>query len=125
MTSEGSDYPRPTADSLYQYVINFGAEEEGSDLWLFKKTSNFGSQSAWEKLSVLLTSQFEGKVWYDLRPQENQIVLYAEPTKTYNLEPKTYAVSYQLSAPRVDSAKWGNLNHDGVQGIDVREFGGQ
>ncbi|MCR4328206.1 MAG: hypothetical protein NUV53_01680, partial [Patescibacteria group bacterium] len=99
--------------NVYTHVIAFGNESEGSDLWLFKKTSNFGVKTAWNRLSVFLTPEGEAKVWYELNPVREEITLYAD---------RPVSVSYQLSAPRVDYTKWGNLNHDGVNGIDVREF---
>jgi hypothetical protein len=113
VSTRGSDCPRPTADSLYEYVIDFSIAEVGSDLWLFKKVSNFGAKTAWERLSVLLTPEGEAKTWYTLNPAEDSLAIYAD---------RPVAVSYQLSAPRVDYKKWGNLNHDGVEGIRVEEF---
>ena len=64
-----------------------------------------------EDIAVLLTSSFEGKVWYE--KQGNKLVISGD---------KSGEVSYRLSAPRVDYQNWDNLAEDqSLNGIKVTE----
>ncbi|MBU1877159.1 hypothetical protein KKA72_02345, partial [Patescibacteria group bacterium] len=91
-----------------KYVIDFDKLEKGSDLWLFWQTSN----KKIEDVVVLLTSSFEGKVWYE--KNGNILTIYGK---------ESGEVSYRLSAPRLDFKKWGNLTEDeGIEGIRVSDY---
>lgn len=81
----------PADNATYRYVIDFGKQEEGSDLWLFTKITDFGQN--WEDLVVNLTPEGKAQVWYELKPRENKLVFYGD---------KEVMVSYRLIAPRFD-----------------------
>ncbi len=102
--------------TAYSCVIDFNKQEIGSDLWLFRKITDFsanGGKQDWSGLSVLLTPEFSGRVWYEKRPAENQLVIYAIPTINYSVtELPSYEVSFRLSAPRFDWRQWPNLLED-------------
>ncbi len=78
----------------YCQTIDFDRLEKGSDLWLFWQASN----KKIEDLVVLLTSGFDGKVWYE--KQGNKLIIYSD---------KTGEASYRLTLPRNDDEEWGNL----------------
>ena len=126
----------------YAYVIDFDNLEQGSDLWLFRKITDFsaperrdlsprlragadatekGGVKEWEGLSVLLTPEFAGEVWYEKNPAENQLVIYALPTINYPVtELPSYEVSYRLTSSRFDWRQWPNLLEDqSVSGFKV------
>jgi hypothetical protein len=99
-----------TDAEVYEYVIDFNAAEQGSDLWLFAKVTNL--QNNFDKLAVLLTPDFEGNVWYEKDATHDRLAIYAQPiTTNYNQLPN-YEVSYRLTAPRFDAAKWSNVSDD-------------
>lgn len=80
----------------YSATLDFGRAAVGSDLWLFWHTVKEGKYMQ----DVVLTLSPEGtdaRVWYDLRPEEKQIVIYAN---------KSAKVSYHLVAPRHDAEAW-------------------
>ena len=84
-----------TEESDYYYIIDFNNLEEGSDLWLFWETLH----QDLEKLTVILTPGFDGRVWYE-KVGKSKIVIYAD---------QPGEVSYTLVAPRYDYKKWPNL----------------
>jgi len=95
-----------------KYVIDFNELEEGSDLWLFYRITDFGE--SWGKLIVLLSAEGPGGVWYKKEPESNRLTIYSETASS---------VSYRLTAPRFDWKKWLNVNEDGdVTGIIVEEI---
>ena len=106
---------QPTTNNRqpFQYTIDFDNQEQGSDLWLFRKIVDFGGKD-WQFLSVLVSPKFSGRVWYEKIPAENQLVIYAIPNDSQLAirDLPTLEVSYRLSAPRFDWRSWGNLNHD-------------
>jgi len=69
---------------LYSYVIDFNKVENGSDLWLFAKTTNLENEGM-VNLSVLLTPNFDGKVWYEKDKKNLALTIYAAPITNYQL----------------------------------------
>jgi hypothetical protein len=81
----------------YRYVIDFNSLPEGSDLWLFGKTTNI--KETISEMVALLTPSFPTRVWYEVDEEEKRLVIYsAKPTK----------ISYRLTAPRFDAEEWSN-----------------
>ena len=80
----------------YRYVIDSLHQEQGSDLWVFSKTSNLKNNL--NKLSVLLTAQSQAKVWYETDTTKGLVIIYSSSPTT---------ISYRMTAPRFDSDKWG------------------
>ncbi|MBI4119612.1 MAG: hypothetical protein HY456_02070, partial [Parcubacteria group bacterium] len=100
---------------IYEYVIDFNKVERGSDLWLFWQATDFGQN--WDKLTALLTAGFDGKVWYEKDPQNNRLTILGSPTSLgVSLE-----VSYRLTAPRFDHAKWPNTSDSVWEGLVIPE----
>jgi hypothetical protein len=94
-----------------KYVIDFDESEEGSDLWIFYRVTDFGEN--WRKLVIVLGGEGPGEVWYQKNPAENQLVLYSE---------NSTSISYRLTAPRFDWQSWLNVVEDGtVTGLVVGE----
>ncbi|MDP1710785.1 MAG: hypothetical protein Q8L46_02495, partial [candidate division WWE3 bacterium] len=81
----------------FRSIINFNNQPEGSDLWIFSKTSDLRKNIA--KLIPLLTPQDNTRTWYSI--DKNALTL-----TIYSSEPTT--VAYRLTAPRFDSDKWSN-----------------
>lgn len=93
------------------YVMDFDEEAAGSDLWLFSKASNL--KNNFDKLVVILTPSFDGKVWYEKDVANNRLIFYGSSDSE---------VSYRLTAPRFDSAEWTNYNTDiGVKGLIIKD----
>ena len=104
---------RLEADSrnkLFQSIIDFDELEKGSNLWLFEKTTDFGKNM--ENLNVFLTPEGEySNLYYQLNPQENQVVIYGD---------KPITVSYYFSAPRFDHEDWSNVAKDqSLKGLKI------
>jgi len=100
------------SDSQCKHVINFEDEQEGSDLWLFSKTTNL--KENFDELAIMLTPSFEGQVWYEKNAAEKKITIFANPKEeTLNTE-----FSYRLTAPRFDADEWSNIREDS----DVKGF---
>lgn len=115
-SSEASNAQRVTCETS----IDFGTQEKGSDLWLFAKTANI--KNNFDKLTVLLTPAFDGKVWYEKDAQNNVLKVFAIPATSYPLQDTSFSVSYRLTAPRFDSAKWLNTrNEPGVDGFIIND----
>jgi hypothetical protein len=96
-------------------IIDFNAAEQGSDLWLFAKATNF--KNNFDAMIVLLTPSFDGNVWYEKDVANNRLTIYAAPSTTYYLPPTTYEVSYRLTAPRFDAAQWPNISSEKGTGL--------
>lgn len=77
-----------------EVLINFNDLEKGSNLWLFWQASNKNIND----LVVILTSSFNGKVWYE--KQSNSIKIFTD---------QPGEVSYRLTIPRNDAKDWPNL----------------
>lgn len=102
-------------------TVDFDEVEEGSDLWLFYRTSDLGKE--WEKLRVVVTARHKGGVWnagYDFDPEANELRLTAEPVEVRGpvgeLSPE---VSYRLTAPRFDADEWSNRYQGESEGMTV------
>jgi hypothetical protein len=80
------------------YTIDFKNLEIGSDLWLFYQTTDFGKN--WEKLQIILSPGFNGRVWYEKNPEKNTLTIHGT---------QTGEVSYRMTANRFDWSKWNNL----------------
>lgn len=92
----------------YIYTIDFNNLEEGSDLWIFHKITDLGE--SWENLAVTVSAGFNGKTWYEKNPQDNQLLIYAQPT-IYKRGQKLEA-TYRLIGNRFDHAEWPNKAKD-------------
>jgi hypothetical protein len=114
------------SDRVYEYVIDFNKVESGSDLWLFSKTTNLsagggsssGGKENFDKMTVLLTPAFDGRVWYEKDAKNLRLTIYAScgnitTSQVVRLlttcDVKNLEVSYRLSAPRFDAANWTNF----------------
>ena len=85
----------------YKHTIDFKAEAQGSDLWLFSNATDIKNNIA--KLVVLLSPSDNTRVWYDINESQYTISIYS--TRPTN-------VSYRFTAPRFDYALWTNYNTD-------------
>jgi len=101
------------------YVIDFSKAKKGSDAWLFWQTTDFGRD--WGRLSVLLTPNFDGRVWYEKKPAEKKLVIYAALGSPLTLPSPSLEVSYRLTAPRFDHAEWPNTVLADYQGFLIPE----
>jgi hypothetical protein len=82
----------PTAiEGLFAYIIDFDGIEEDSDLWVFKRITDFGSEM--EHLTVLLSAADGEKVSYRKDFEQNRLILFG-------LAP--VEVSWRLTAFRFD-----------------------
>ncbi len=81
----------------YRNVIDFNNLPEGSDLWLFGKTTNIKENIG--ELVALLTPSTPTSVWYEVDEENKRLVVNsARPTQ----------ISYRLTAPRFDHETWSN-----------------
>jgi hypothetical protein len=94
---------------IAEAILDLKNAEEGSDLWFFGKTTNLSAESL-DNVIVLLTPNFDGKVWYEKK--DGKIVIYATPSaEALQLTVVPLEVSYRLTAPRFD--------HEGSQFVNV------
>lgn len=83
----------------FSYQINFAEQETASDLGLFYRVTDFGTNM--KDLIVLLSANdSRAKVWYERDPASNRLTIFGN----CNCE-----VSYRLTAPRFDHETWGNI----------------
>ena len=94
----------------YRHVINFSNQLEGSDLWLFTKTTNLKEHL--DELIVLLSPAGNTRAWYTLDTQNNQLSIYTN-SPTY--------ISYRLTAPRFDASNWDNARSDDSVGFVLND----
>jgi hypothetical protein len=59
------------------------------------------------------------KVWYKKDQKDMTITIYAEPSSSFEIQNSKLEVSYRLSAPRFDSAKWPNTSDADVEGMNL------
>ncbi len=108
-------------------VLDLAGSSENSDLWLFGKTININAASyigedgkvyktsedkILDGVVVLLTPNFDGRVWYEKK--DGKILISSSE--------KTGEISYRLTAPRFDAMKKnGNLrlDLDPVEGLNL------
>jgi hypothetical protein len=94
------------SDGTFSYTVDFVNEPEGSDLWLFSRTTDWGRNM--KDLVVLVSpSQATARVWYQKDPINNKLIIYGNCA---------CEVSYRLTAPRFDYSKFGNV-HDRQDGV--------
>jgi hypothetical protein len=97
-------------------LIDFLKAEEGSDLWLFSKTTNLPRHL--DKMTVLLTPAFDGRTWYSVDRESMMVTVYGAPSD--GGAAGDYEVSYRFTAPRFDAAKWPNTRSaDDVEGMNL------
>ncbi|HET7098638.1 MAG TPA: hypothetical protein VFI61_00150, partial [Patescibacteria group bacterium] len=85
----------------YRYLIDFNSLPEGSDLWLFGKTTDIKTNI--NKLVALLTPGDPTRVWYEVDKVNKRLAIYsARPT----------TISYRLTGPRFDHQNWGNARDE-------------
>lgn len=95
------------------YTIDFNKLERGSDLWLFYQTTDFGKN--WEKLQIILTPGFDGRVWYTKDPVNKKLIISGT---------QSGEVSYRMTA---NSWSWGNQTNvaDGLNPADYSDMAGR
>ncbi|MFZ3011045.1 MAG: hypothetical protein WA100_04280 [Microgenomates group bacterium] len=81
--------------------IALGNQHEDSDLWLFAKATNLKDQI--QDMTVLLSSNTNGKTWYSVDPATMVLTFYSSTPSE---------VSYRLTAPRFDAGRWANTRHE-------------
>lgn len=83
----------------YRQVIDFTAQEKGSDLWLFSKATDLKKHIS--DMVILLSAANNARAWYTVDPNDYTLSIYtSRPT----------SVSYRLTAPRFDADLWTNYN---------------
>lgn len=94
--------------SVCSTVINFGDLDEGSDLWLFAKTTNLVKN--FKAMTVLLTPSFNGNAWYEKDANNLHLTIYGSIAGE---------ISYRFTAPRFDSEVWGNKSSAEYEGFNL------
>ncbi|MBM3257598.1 MAG: hypothetical protein FJY98_04800 [Candidatus Liptonbacteria bacterium] len=115
----------------YSAVIDFTNSEHGSNLWLFWQTISEGDRM--QNITANLTPEFNGRVWYELRPAQKQIAIFGQKyenehenksssySSSFSNDMKSLTISYHLSAPRHDSYNWPNaVPHETEKGIILK-----
>ena len=87
------------------YEIKFDEQKDGSDLWIFRKITDFGEE--WKNLEIILTPNFDGSVWYRKLSKENKIIVSAKIDSLNDDE--NLEISYRLTASRFDYKEWSNM----------------
>jgi hypothetical protein len=85
----------------YRKVIDFNRQVDGSDLWLFNKTSKLRENI--KDMVVLLTPSDNTRTWFNIDRNNLTLTIYSS---------KPTVVSYRLTAPRFDAPKWKNIRED-------------
>ena len=89
--------------SAYIAIIDFDNLKQGTDLWVFSRIID----SNIDLISILLTPNAPGKVWYTKNFMERSITFYSD---------QATEVSYRLSGPRFDYKKWPTLSPNQKKG---------
>ena len=85
----------------YKHTLDFKSQPQGSDLWLFAKTTDLKKQI--EDLVVLLSPAGKTRAWYTLDTRNYELNIFtSEPS----------LVSYRLTAPRFDADIWLNTREE-------------
>ncbi len=100
----------------YTATLDFGGAAKGSDLWLFANVTNLPKH--FDGLVVSLTPSFDGTAWYEKDATKDRLIIHAVPSKSA-MGAVSFEVSYQLTAPRFDSASWSNIRTDGAPGLII------
>ncbi len=104
-------------NDVYKYTIDFAKQKKGSDLWLFAKTTNL--EKRFEEMAVLLTPEFDGRVWYEKDVKNFRLVIYGDPISGGDRISQVLSASYRLTAPRFDAEKWGNTSDAEYEGMNL------
>jgi hypothetical protein len=115
--SKCKDQNENSKSKICEYEIDFSKEKRGSDLWLFWQITDFGKD--WENLTVLLTPNFNGSTWYEKKPNEKKLLIYAQIRDSDSL-PLNPEISYRLTAPRFDYEQHTNKLEDDKS--DIKGF---
>ncbi|MBP9813900.1 collagen-like protein, partial [Candidatus Woesebacteria bacterium] len=100
------------AEIGYRTVIDFNTAPEGSDLWLFARTTDLSKQI--DQLIVLLSPSSSVRSWYSLDHDHMKLSIFTSaPSK----------VSYRLTAPRFDAAEWSNYRQGDRNGLFIPNEG--
>lgn len=110
----GTDF---AAGQTYSYTLDLAGSAQGSDLWLFKETTQIVKDNL-NGLVVILTPGFDGNAWYVKNPAAGTVTIFAKPaTGSTALE-----ASYRLTAPRFDAIHWSNVGAtDAPAGIIIND----
>jgi hypothetical protein len=109
-TGQASVTAKSKSVSGYEYVIDFNAQPDGSDLWLFSKTTALRTKL--NRMSVLLSPSENARTWYKIDSARHLLTLYSSRPTT---------ISYRLTAPRFDEEKWKNVTPNGSDGLVVTD----
>ncbi len=93
----------------YSYTLDLAGAGQGSDLWLFKETTQIIKNNL-NGLVVILTPGFDGNVWYVKNPTQGTVTIFAAPSESET----SLEVSYRLTAPRFDAGQWSNIGTSGA-----------
>jgi len=105
---------------LFMAKLDFAQSPEGSDLWLFGRTTDIiNNQEHFNKVSCLLTSNFSGEVWYEKDWESKAITIFARPA---NSKREGVEVSYRLTAPRFDNDSWNNYSNSDNEGFNLDQL---
>ncbi len=85
-------------DGTFGATLNFATAAQGSDLWLFAKVTNL--KNTMDQMIVSLTPSFDGNVWYTKNIAADTLTIHGTAAGE---------VSYDLTAPTFDAAKWTNI----------------
>lgn len=109
------------SNRTYSYTFDFVNVREGSDLWLFAKTTNLEKEGL-GNVAVLLTPNFDGRVWYEKDANNKKISIYGSPTSIGSRTSQNWEVSYRLTAPRLDYRAWTNYSGGDWEGLNIDAF---
>ena len=105
---------------LFMAKLDFAQSPEGSDLWLFGRTTDIiNNQEHFNKVSCLLTSNFSGEVWYEKDWESKAITIFARPA---NSKREGVEVSYRLTAPRFDNDSCNNYSNSDNEGFNLDQL---
>ena len=107
------------AGETYSYALDLAGAENGSDLWLFKETTQIVKNNL-NGLVVMLTPSFDGDAWYVKDAAKGTVTVFAKPSESV----ASLEVSYRLTAPRPDFGPihYGNIGaSDAPAGIIIND----
>jgi len=94
----------------YRKIIDFNNLEEGSDLWLFSKTTSLRENI--DKMVTLLTPSINTRTWYYVDKEHFTITIFSSrPT----------SISYRFTAPRFDYEQWANTRNSQHSGYVLND----
>ncbi len=102
---------------LFMAKLDFQNNSEGSDIWLFGRTTNLiNNQEHFDQTACLLTPNFSGQAWYEKDWDGRSINIFARPD---NINRAAVEVSYRLTAPRFDQKQWTNYSDSQHEGFNL------